>query len=295
MPKEISMDVEKSSMSPYVIPYSLHKDGYIDHWLVAGPQTIGVSDIGHIAPDIQLQIARRHFESESGVTGRPQEWEPPLMMVSVPGGTAETFRWRYTRCLDDHLIDFSNFYPTCTYLRTWAYVEVQSPQTHQVTFHLTAYGPADLWLNGKHTHRQVEFRQVDHNSHCFTAKLRPGRNEILVRFEQVAAGACAYGLALQLTGLPAGPGSVLLPTGVDPERRLDLETLIEAAYLDRYVYGPDDPIRVRWPDDLVTKAMLGLSLQDHQGLTYEDVMYTEAEAAASYQMLRELQVRDAAY
>jgi hypothetical protein len=101
--------------------------------------------------DLKLQITRHHYQEHSGITHPPQEWEPPFSIGD------ETCRWRYTRCLEDHFIDLSAFYPTCHYLRTWAYAEVRCPQAQEITSLLTTHGTADLWLNGQHLHRQEHF------------------------------------------------------------------------------------------------------------------------------------------
>ncbi|MBL7183532.1 MAG: hypothetical protein ISS50_03675, partial [Anaerolineae bacterium] len=186
-------------MSIYYVGYDL-QNGYIHNWLVAGPQAIPVQAV--IASEAKqspsrkeeiassqktllamtraeqssLQIARYHFEEDSGVTQLPVEGE------TLAVGDAE-LTWNYVRCLDDHFVDLSDFYPTCHYLRAWAYARVVSPASQEVTFILTANGPADLWLNGQHIHRQEHFHPQIPRSVSFPAPLQEGHNEILVRFE----------------------------------------------------------------------------------------------------------------
>ena len=113
-----------------------------------------------------------------------------------------TLTWRYVRCLDDHFVDLTAFYHTCHYLRSWAYAQVIVPAVQQVTLILTTNGPADLWLNGRHIHRQEHFHhQIRSQRDAGTATLRAGRNEILVRFEEVAVRECPYAMALRIVEL----------------------------------------------------------------------------------------------
>jgi len=140
---------------------------------------------------LQLQIAHHYFEEDSGVTRLPVQGE------TLAVGDAE-LTWNYVRCGDDHFVDLSGFYPTCHYLRAWTYAQVVSPASQEVTFILTTNGPADLWLNGQHIHRQEHFHPQIPGSISFPAPLREGHNEILVRFEEVAVRECPYAMALQI-------------------------------------------------------------------------------------------------
>jgi len=122
--------------------------GFIHNWLIAGPQAIPVSDLDRSeGPDWKLQIAREYHAAESGVT------QPPVQDESFAVGDAE-LAWRYRRCDDDHFVDCTAFYHTCHYLRAWAYSRIMSPATQESTCILTTNGPADVWLNGRHVHRQ---------------------------------------------------------------------------------------------------------------------------------------------
>jgi hypothetical protein len=273
------------------IPFNLQKEGYIHNWLVAGPQAVSVPDVERSAGEnAKLQIARRYHEPGSGVPQTPQEWEPPFSIGD------ETFHWRYMRCLDDHLIDLSDSYSSCHYLRAWAYVEVKCPQAQQVTFVLTTHGPADVWLDDQHIHRQEQFTGQARYSLRFPAMLHKGQNKILVRFEQVALGECPYAMALQIAGLPSEGVGVMLPTSIKAiKRRQTLEQVIEAAYLDRFVYGKDDEIIVRWPDNLRESVQIGLSFQDDKGWIYKEVIATEGGASTSHHLFRGSDVSEGTY
>ncbi len=253
-------------MSIFYAGYDLH-NGYIHNWLVAGPQAIPVADLERFAgDDFRLRIARHHHQVDSGIT------QPPVERATFTLGDTE-LRWNYVRCQDDHFIDLTAFYHTTHYLRAWAYAQVTSPAIQEVTFILTTNGPADLWLNGEHIHRQEYFHhQIPHSIPC-PATLREGHNEILVRFEAVAARECPYAMALQIVGLSSDDvsqeNSVFLPTSNEAiARRQTLERMFEAAYLDRDVYVWDDEIILRLPHGMSAPASAAVRLQTPSGRIY---------------------------
>ncbi len=246
-------------MTIFYAGYDLH-GGYIHNWLVAGPQAISVPDLERFTgDDFKLQIARSHYQVDPGIT------QPPVERATFKVGETE-LRWNYVRCRDDHFVDLTAFYHTCHYLQAWAYTLVASSVSQEVTFILTTNGPADLWLNNQHIHRQEHFyHQIPHSTSC-PATLREGHNEILVRFEVVAVRECPYALALQIVGLPfddpSQEHSVLLPTSNEAvARRQTLEHMFEAAYLDRDVYVWDDEIILHLPDGMSAPASAAVRLQ----------------------------------
>ena len=106
-----------------------------------------------------------------------------------------------------------------------------------------------MWLNGQHVHRQEHFAHQIPQSVAFQAALGEGRNEVLVRFEEVAIRECPYAMTLRIADL-GDEASVQLPTTIENvARRQLLERVFAAAYLDRAVYEKYDQIAVRWPDD----------------------------------------------
>ncbi|MFN2285870.1 MAG: hypothetical protein ACK2UQ_15750, partial [Anaerolineae bacterium] len=215
------------------------QDGYIHNWLVLGPQAIPVADLEQFpGPDYKLQIAQHYYTAEHGITEQPVEPGPLTDGVVELEGFKD--QWRYVRCLDDHFVDLTVFHHLTTYLRAWAYAEVESQAARDVTFVLTTNGPADVWLNDQHFHRQEHFYHQYPHSVTFTAHLSEGRNRILVRMEEVAMRACPYVMALRLLQVADEDYAVYLPTTIDPvERRNTLEEVFEAAYLTQDVFDHD--------------------------------------------------------
>lgn len=256
-------------MSVYYARYEL-QNGYIHNWLVAGPQAIAPDLMRYQGQDWKLQVARDLYEPASGVTEAPVQGEP------LPAAGADV-TWRYVRCDDDHFVDRTAFYHICHYLRAWAYCRVVSSAAADVTCILTTNGPADVWLNGDHVHRQEHFHHQIPHSVPFQVKLVEGPNDFLVRFEEVAARECPFAMALRIVENPqqgVGPRSemfVLVPTShPDVARRQVVEEAIEAAYLDRDVYVWDDEITVYWPRDLSVSAELTVRLQQPAGWIYSE-------------------------
>ena len=241
------------------------QNGYIHNWLVAGPKALPVPDLGRFrGNDIKLQIARHYYEADSGVTRRPVENEPL--------GEGSDLAWTYYPCREDHFVDLSAFYHTCHYLRAWAYAILEAPAAQEVTLVLTTNGPADVWLNGRHVHRQEHQHAQIPRSVPFQAALEEGRNELLVRFEEVALRACPYAMALEVQG--AAPGlRALVPTAHEGiERRQMLERVFAAAYLERDVYAYDHEIVVYWPPEMTEPPHMAVRLQTPSGRTYAETL-----------------------
>ena len=254
-------------MSISYVRYPLH-DGYIHNWLVVGPQAIEVEDLERFTgEDVRLPILRHYYEPESGITEQPVE-PGPLTEGVVRVGDFES-RWRYVRCPDDHFVDLSTFQHTTHYIRAWAYAEVESQVAADVTLVLTTNGPADVWLNDDHVHRQEHLYDNQPHGERFVAHFVEGRNRILVRFEHVAMRNCTFVMALQIANRKSQIANVVLPTAIDPvERRNTLEAVFDAAYVAQDFFTREEQIVVRWPDDFDGKASLTVRLQTPQGRIY---------------------------
>ena len=269
------------------------QNGYIDNWLVAGPQAIPVADLERFeGEDFKLQIARAYGELDPGRAG---------VAVARDSFTigGDSLTWRYVRCRDDHFVDLTAFYHTCHYLRAWAYAEVDCPAAQAATCILTTNGPADVWLNGEHIHRQEHFHHQIPRSVPIALRapaiLREGRNEILVRFEEVAVRECPYAMALQFVELAADETPVLLPTRVEQvARRQLLERVIEEAYLDQDVYTKYDEVVVRWPETLRESASLTVRIQNPAGDIFGEA-WPVANAAAAVPVTKGFQLQDGPY
>ncbi len=271
-------------MQIYHTEYNLH-DGYVHNWLVAGPYAVEVTELDRFRDrDLKTAIARHYYDKESGV-------KTPVENARFEIDNQQ-LTWHWYRCRDDHFVDRTSFYPTCHYLRTWAYTRLRLPSARQVTMTLTTNGPADLWVNGGWIHRQEHFDQIPH-SVSFPVEMEGGDNEILVRFEEVATRECPYAMALHLT--PADDALVLVPTRNEAiARRLVLERAFDQAYLDRDVYGPDDTVAVNWDRDMVGACSLTVRLQDARGSIYAEARPT-VRAGTVVKIARSYHIPDGSY
>lgn len=256
------------ALSIDTVSYPLQAQGYIHHWLVAGPQAIAVADFSRFAPDQQrqAQIAAAYHQPTYPLTTAPAELTP-LTLNDAHG--AATLIWRAVRCGDDHLIDGTTFYPTWHYLRTWAYTELHSANATDATFVLASHGPAEVWINGTLVHHHTHFqRQL--TSLTFTAPLQAGGNRLLVCFATVAVRACPYALALQVKDLEPAALTVQFPTTLPVKRRQAFEQIFDAAYLDKAIYHREDELILRWPAEFKLAGELTIRVQTPSGRIYTE-------------------------
>jgi hypothetical protein len=260
---------QTTSSSINTLVYPLHEQGYIDHWLVAGPQAVPVADLSRFVPDqLPAQIAAAYQQPNPPISQSPAELTK--LLLNDAHGEAQ-LTWRAVRCGEDHLLDYSDYYATCHYLRAWAYNQLIAPTATTVTFTLTSNGPVDLWLNGELVHSHTGFApQASPLPTTFTATVQAGRNTILLCFTNVAIRHCPYTLALQVTGIDPTALTVEIPTTLPVQRRQALQQIFDAAYLDKAVYNRDDELIVRWPADFKLGAEINLRLQTPTGRIYTE-------------------------
>ena len=243
------------------VHYNL-EHGFIHNWLAAGPQAIAVDSAQFKGDNLRQQIAGHFYESDSGINETPVERGPlteGLFQLGEYKGS-----WEYLACREDHLVDHSGSYSSPHYLRSWAYTQLKSKTAQEILLVLTTHGPADVWLNDQHVHRQEHFYDQQPQSISFKVSLNQGTNKMLVRFEVVAVQECAYAMALQVLGSGEGESSgrakthpaklgieVTIPTMIQSiSRRNKFEQAAAITYLTQDVFEADNQIRLHWPDDL---------------------------------------------
>ncbi|MBN2390613.1 MAG: hypothetical protein JXR84_07815 [Anaerolineae bacterium] len=256
-------------MTSSYLEYELH-DGYIHNWLVAGPQAIAVPDPDHYTggePERKLQIAQYYYTPENLIQQTPVDRESFAIDDT-------TLTWHYTRCLDDHFVDKSTFHHTWHYLRTWAYTQLHVWEEQEATFIITTNGPADVWVNGEHVHRHEHFHHQQPASVSFTARLRETDdegvgNEILVRFEEVAARECPYVMALRVADIDPEDVEVKVPSATTRTiRHMMLEQVFEQACIEEVANYRGKVVNLHWPDDLETNFNYDYSIQDPRNRIY---------------------------
>jgi len=251
-------------MTTSFLEYEL-QDGFVHNWLVAGPASTPLdeselADAGDEA-ERKLAIARARRSPDPGIGGEPVEWGKAT--VDADG---EALRWTYVRCLEDHFVDLSTFHHRWTYLRAWAYTRLDLLDGGDIRFELTTNGPADVWIDGHHVHRQEHFAHQDPRRVTFTAPLEAGEHEVLVRFEEVAARECPYVMALRvLEGVDPEDVEVRIPTLTDRVARHQMfEHVFPQACVERPVYFKGRHVMLRWSEDLDTRFHYQYSVQDQR-------------------------------
>ena len=261
-------------MTQNSLQYKL-SDGFIHHWLVAGPLT---SDLSEDVVDVSdAGFFQRFYELDSGIT------LPPVDVGSLGSLTEKNplLIWRYYRCQPDHFVDFSDFYPTRCYVRSWAYAQLEVPIEKAIKLILTTNGPADVWLNGEHINRIEHMKRHFPKSVQIPAVLQAGSNEILLRFETIGLRSTQQKLALEIQDVSEADSAISIPTDIETDllkKRQDVEEVIQAAYTDRYVYGymdgdrysRNEPISIHFAEGLKTSANITFRCQSFEGDIYNE-------------------------
>jgi hypothetical protein len=244
------------------------ENGYLHAWLVAGPVRTPVLDLDQYrGEDFKAQIARAYYRQPD--IAQLKAAEGRRVNQQDPNGEQHALLWQVVRCGDDHYVNLSAFYHTCHYVTAWAYAKVAAPAAQEVTLTLTTNGPADVWVNGEHAHRQVHHALQRPQSERFTASLQAGENEILVRFEVVGARACPFLMALHLDAENVGALHIRLPTTRLPvARRSKLEQIFDQAYVKQSVYHRQEELSVHWPDTMQLSDRITVRLQSREGRIY---------------------------
>ncbi len=254
------------------------QDGFVNHWLAAGPQVIPVNNINITDGSNQKeQVIGKYRQKKSGITQDPIERGPLTEGIFTIGDFQGS--WSYYRCQDDHFVDHSLINPQFSYLRSWAYTLVVSEAAQEATFILTTNGPADLWVDGRHVHRQEHSQDFQPKSCTFRVKLNEGRNPVLIRFEALGKGECPDRMALRICEVieqsanepecPISGVHIEIPTLIQPvDRRNELEESYETVFMRSDVFTRDDKIEICWPEGLEKEIPLDVHLKAMDGLTY---------------------------
>lgn len=241
--------------------------GFIDHWLAAGPV---------ISPG-SLPVA-----------------QPPADLEALDPAAPEVC-WRYVRCLPDHWLDLTAFYPTPSALRARAFAVIDCPGGGQARLRLALEGcQAQAELNGQ------PLAGVSDPAGC-AAVLAAGRNEILLLLDASGSGEVPLRAALRIDMEIGADCRVLLPTTIEPgllEARQRLEQVTEAAFLDRYVYGfpegdfyhKNEPVVVRYSPQLDAAGEITHRLQSLAGDIFQEST-RQCSAGAVFEMAKTFPLR----
>jgi hypothetical protein len=226
------------------------KNGYLENWLVAGPQKFVVNDESLADGKQPEAIAQLYADPNLSIDETPVERGPVSAGLFRIGDFSGS--WDYLACDEDHRVDQSGYAPVCTYLRSWAYNHLYSKVEQTVTLHISACGPFRVWLNGVNIYVQENVIQGKPAQFSVPLELHKGGNPLFIRFENVGVGQYAHFFTARLSQ----PGSQSAPRGIEVRipsliktisRRNQLEKSFHTLYLDHDVYAWDQQIILRWP------------------------------------------------
>jgi hypothetical protein len=258
-------------MAVSLLTYKLN-NGYIDHWLVAGPQIIPIKlqPGDQISETLRKQFLENHFLSDSGITQMPVE-QGPLTEGRLKIGEYES-AWSYWRCQEDHLVNHSDFYSSVSLVRSWAYTQFRLRKPKKVMIEIEALGPVKLWINGELLAQESSFSY----SKTSLQQLLAETNELLLCFEQVGIGECKHAFSLRIyeqenVPAPLFAGKVILPTTIlHVSRRNELEQAFQYGVLKRDIFSSESGIELFWPEKNPQSAYTNVRLQTPRGRIYAE-------------------------
>ena len=252
-------------MTVLTIPYRVSAGGFVDHWLCAGPHT-------------PLSEGRAWKPDPIEDLKRPIEWDPPLTV----GG--ESYPWEYVSCAADHILHFSDTPVQPEIRQYFIYGEVRQDRRGDLAVEVDATGQVQMWINQKQWTAESDELLNGVVRYTFVGTVPKGRLDFFLILSQSFLGNTQCHLRFQLQGEGNAGRLLTLPTSVNPNRRLALEEFIDACHISRRVCGPFDPVILRWDETLKGQTFLGLNLSKYQGPSYMEVMHTQVNSEAIYEM-----------
>jgi hypothetical protein len=276
------------------------RDGWVTHWLVAGPHAMALppdssGDPSELAA-YRNMISKRHPGEASGIDAPPVQLGTfvvgkVIAQEGMPKAATdqEPHVWELHTCYEDPFIHVSAGPATPAQLISWAYVELISPAAQVIQAALFANGPTDVWCEDEHIQGTRDFAQPLPGETTLSLSLTQGPNRLLIRFEQLGYGPTPYLLALRLDD--AKGLTLRLPSSTRAPATLQaLETLFGLAALDRDSFTADTKIAIRWPADLreqadalgsLPEARILLRLQKADGRIYAETRGTPRPGEAT--------------
>lgn len=246
----------RQSDSPSALRYRL-VDGFIHHWLMAGPQPAPPAGNGAQTPTPN--------------TPTPPHQQP--VHLSPLSEQDQELRWQVLRCADDHFLHLAGF-ATPARSHVWLYATLVYPTGGAIGATVTAHGRVTIWLNGKAAHQHQAESAAALQTSTFSLPLRAGDNDLLLCCEQAEPGARPWRLALHLPDLRSqATVRVELPIDGNYAKRFQsYERLFDAATLDRDLFTGPDQVAVHWPQRLAEALPLNLRLQTPGGQIFAETI-----------------------
>ncbi len=237
-------------MSEKYLEYPL-AEGFIHNWLVAGPHIFGEG------------------QGVSPMPLHPIERDPLKI-------DEREYRWKYSRCEEDHLTHLTTYAPIPQFLKAWAYTILKIPEPGKAVLVVETSTPMTIWLNDIKILSQGPSTGA-RKLHHIPVDLAES-NELLVELSGNGNGACALSFSLRIVETPSDEFlqgiKIQVPTNARfPHRYQALEKLLEYAYLEDIVHCRGDHFNLRWNEDIRDESYVAFSVQDAQERSYVDGKY----------------------
>lgn len=241
-------------------------DGFIHNWLVAGP-LVKRFPVGNFSGKDFLQSLRGVIPDDEVLLQ-----VSPVDRDKITVGE-ENLTWKYTRCHQDHLVDFSTTFPGEGFAHTWIYTQIKAPSEQEATCVLFSTAPAEIWLNQAHIFTHDRNEPSEPKPVKFPVSLNKGENYLLIRTDAYAVGACTSFFAMRLEDIATekldGKITIHVPTHADrPSRHIRLERVLEYASIDSMVNYRGRGIMIRWSQKLDDPVHYAYQLQDSSDFIY---------------------------
>jgi CubicO group peptidase (beta-lactamase class C family) len=157
-------------------------DAFLSSWQVLGPLPV-TSDGTPGDEDRKTAFARDFLSPIGGESNLASHALAPLTL----SGTQ--FRWKTTQALENGMVDLGTALGLHDDVIAYAYAEFTVPATEAVTTRLPlGLGSDDgirVWLNGQQIHENWIGRAARPDDDLVSAELRPGRNRLLIKVQNL--------------------------------------------------------------------------------------------------------------
>jgi len=169
----------------------LQADVFMKSWLLLGPIPVFPEKAEPQGIESQKKAFATDFltqcEGESGVIHKPD------MVYQING---KEFKWQAFESKDG-IVDLTKVYGNREYVVAYAWTEIDSPEAKDVLLGVGSDDAIKVWLNGKLIDENWITRGVNKDDDIISAKLQKGKNQILLKIQNMQMG---WGFCCRILG-----------------------------------------------------------------------------------------------